>query len=322
MRNQCFVARIRKCLSSPSEYKFDTLKPNQLLAQTRISILTWNPGARRGTPGALERHMSGKWHVIALQESIEYLQHETLANHFHISHFARCAVLFNNNTFYPDAWVSSVYIHDTTNGQQQVGREGEAGWVLQAVVSRAAFERVPRNGKPYFTMMSLHINDHHAEKRGFAKNVLFAVRTVTCHEQVDMVAGDFYGAAWRKKGGDNQQRDCTIEKAFANTNLQIPHGSSPLWGPGNVPGERADVCGFTKSSNTDNEWQVRGHGTLEINRDVLGIRPTDQSCHHEVWIQLSTRQRSAVDQSRTRNAVRSEQDRRQGKKRGNPYDHM
>ena len=142
-------------------------------------------------------------------------------------------------------------------------------------------------------MMSLHINNHYPKKRGFAKNVLFAVRAVLCHEQVDMVAGDFYGAAWRKKSGDNQQRDSTTEKAFANTSLPIPHGSSPLWGPGNVPGERADVCGFTEPPNTDNEWQVRGHGTLEINCDVLGTRPTDQSCHHEVWIHRFTRQRSA-----------------------------
>ena len=79
-------------------------------------------------------------------------------------------------------------------------------------------------------MMSLHINTHYAKKRGIAKNVLFAVRTVMCQEQVDMVAGDFNGATWRKKSGDNQQRHSTIEEAFANTNQPIPHGSSPLWG--------------------------------------------------------------------------------------------
>ena len=53
-------ARIRKCLSSPSEYKFAASKPIWLLAQTRISILSWNPCPRRGTPGAIERHIVGK----------------------------------------------------------------------------------------------------------------------------------------------------------------------------------------------------------------------------------------------------------------------
>ena len=135
-----------------------------------------------------------------------------------------------------------------------------------------------------------------------------------------MVAGDFSGAAWRKKSGDDQQRDSKIEEAFANTNLPIPHGPTPLWGPGGVPREWADVCGFIKPPNSDGEWQIRGHGAFEINRDVLGIRPTDQSCHHEVWIHFSHANARLVYHYRTRNAVRSEQDRRQGKERGNPCD--
>ena len=126
---------------------------------------------------------------------------------------------------------------------QQVKREESgAGWVFQAVVSRAAFRRVPPSGKPYFTVMSLHTNNYYATRREIAKNVLFPIRTVACQEQVDVVAGDLHGAAWRKKSGDIQQRDSTIEEAFANTNLPIPHGPKPLLGPGGAPGERADVC--------------------------------------------------------------------------------
>ena len=43
-------------------------------------------------------------------------------------------------------------------------------------------------------MISLHVDNHCAKRRGIAKNVLFAVRTVMCQEQVDMVVGDFNGA--------------------------------------------------------------------------------------------------------------------------------
>ena len=31
-----------------------------------------------------ERHIAGVWRMIALQEEIEYLQHESLTNHFFI----------------------------------------------------------------------------------------------------------------------------------------------------------------------------------------------------------------------------------------------
>ena len=172
-------------------------------------------------------------------------------------------------------------------------------------------------------MMSLHINTHYAKKRGIAKNVLFAVRTVMCQEQVDMVAGDFNGATWRKKSGDNQQRHSTIEEAFANTNQPIPHGSSPLWGVQETfqrNGPTYVVSSSHRIQTMSGRYAVTAH--LEINRDILGIRPTDQSCRHEVWIHLSHANARLVDQYRTRNDVRSVQDRRQGKTRGNPYDHM
>ena len=65
-------------------------------------------------------------------------------------------------------------------------------------------------------------------------------------EQVDTEASDFNGAAWRRKWGKDQRRDSTIEEAFANTIVPIPLGSTPLLGPGGVPGEWADVCGFIK----------------------------------------------------------------------------
>ena len=114
------------------KYRFDTSVPNRLLEQTRISILSWNPGPRRGNPGAIEKHIAGTWHTISsAMQAIEYLQHECLMNHFYITHFACCAVLFNKDTFHSDVRVNSVYIHDTRNGQQQVVKEGQTGWVLQ-----------------------------------------------------------------------------------------------------------------------------------------------------------------------------------------------
>ena len=102
-------------LSSPPEFLFDTSRPHGLLEQTRISILSWNLRPRRGTPGAIEKHIAGKWHIIALQEAIEYLQHDSLTNHFNISHYVGCAVLFNKDTLYLDVRVSSAYVHDTKN---------------------------------------------------------------------------------------------------------------------------------------------------------------------------------------------------------------
>ena len=177
-------------------------------------------------------------------------------------------------------------------------------------MSRAAFRRVLRNGKCYSTMRSLHIHNANAKKPGIAKNMFFV--------RVNLVAGDFNGAGWRKKSGVDQPRDSTIQKAFANTNLPTPRGPKPLWRPGGVPGERADVCGVIKPLSTENEWRTRGHGTCEINREVLSVRPTDGSCHHEVLVHLSLVDARLVDKCHS-----SKPDRRtHSRKRVNPYDHL
>ena len=63
------MAYERRNLSPQPKYRFDTGVPDRLLEQTRISIQSWNPGPRRGKPGAIEEHIAGKWHC--LQEAVE-----------------------------------------------------------------------------------------------------------------------------------------------------------------------------------------------------------------------------------------------------------
>ena len=58
-------AHDRRHSSPKPEFRFDNGVPNRLLEETRLSILSWNPGRQRGREGAIEGHIAGKWHVIA-----------------------------------------------------------------------------------------------------------------------------------------------------------------------------------------------------------------------------------------------------------------
>ena len=91
-------------------------------------------------------------------------------NGFHVTHFAGCAILFNKDTFYPDISVKSIYIHDTRRCVQDHIVEVEQGWVLQGVLSRAIFCRAAASGQKVFTVLSLHISNIYANKKGIAKN--------------------------------------------------------------------------------------------------------------------------------------------------------
>ena len=92
-------ASARRHDTSHQENHFDNNVPNCSLVQRRHSIYNWNPGLRRGKEGATEKQIEGKWHVITLQEAIEYVDHELLTIRFRVTHFVGCAVLFVQGHF-------------------------------------------------------------------------------------------------------------------------------------------------------------------------------------------------------------------------------
>ena len=157
-----------------------------------------------------------------LQEASEYVEHEILHERFHVTHFAGCAILFNKDTFYPDISVKSIYLHDTRRGLQDQIVEGEQGWVLQGVLSRASFRRAAASGQKNFTVLSLHISNIYAKKKGIAKKLIQTLRAILISQEVDMVAGDFNGTAWRCRSRDSLS---TIDEAFADCALPTPSGS-------------------------------------------------------------------------------------------------
>ena len=184
--------------------------------QRRLSVYNWNPGPRRGTEDAIEKQIAGKWHLVTLQEASDYVNHAILHERFYVTHFAGCAVLFNQDTFYPNIDVKSKNLHDTRRRLQDPIVEGEHGWVLQGVVSRASFRRAASSGQTALTVLSLHISNIYAKKKGVAKKIIQAVRALMISQNIDLVAGDFNGAAWRCRNRDNLS---SVDEPFADCAL-------------------------------------------------------------------------------------------------------
>ena len=199
--------------------------PKRCTVQKRLSIYNWNPGPRHGREGAIEKQNAGKWHIITLQEAIEYVDHELLTNSLHVTHYGGCVVLFNKDTFFPDVKDTSIYLHDNRNDLPDKVREGDSGWVTQGVLSRASFRRRPPSSQKSFTVTSLQINNYYAKKRGIGKKLLLTIRAVMLDKKVDLVAGDFNAAAWRRTTCASALS--IIEEAFADCDLPLPPGPSP-----------------------------------------------------------------------------------------------
>ena len=91
--------------------------------------------------------------------------------------------------FFSDIKVTSFYLHDTHTCENYKITEGESGWVMQGVVLKARFRRQPRNDQQSFTVMSMHINNNFAKKRGTGKKFLLTIRAIMQDEHVNLVAG-------------------------------------------------------------------------------------------------------------------------------------
>ena len=112
-------------------------------------------------------------------------------------------------------------------------------------------------------MMSLHINNTDAKNAESRIICHLQNRTVMHQQQVDMVAGDFNGPAWRRQSGSDSRLISSIEEAFVSTNLPLP---TPLWCPGRAPGE----CGLLQPPRSEADWQIRSHGASTIPYNTLG----------------------------------------------------
>ena len=119
--------------------------------QKRLSIYNWNPGLRRGKVDAFESKSQ------AGGTSSRYKKHLSMSImtfllicRFHVTHCGGCAILFNKDTFYPNIDVKSVYLHDTRRDLPDQVLEGDRGWVMQGVLSRASFRRPPLSGQKTF----------------------------------------------------------------------------------------------------------------------------------------------------------------------------
>ena len=58
-----------------------------------------------------------------------------------------------------------------------------------------------------------------------------------------------------------------------DSTLPTPPGPTPLWGPGSVLDNWADVCGLLKPPGSQRFWKVHKHGAFSIPRKSLTSPP-------------------------------------------------
>ena len=196
-------------------------------------------------------HIAGRWHILALQESVvsSTSRHHALV----LCGSFSWATWFNKHTFGPDIEVKAIHI--PTN------KAHCSGWASEAVVSSARFRRIPSQRRIEHVACSSY-----------------------CHveEDVDMVDGDFNGASWRCRSGPDPQIESTLGESFKNA--EAPCATRLL----TFVGAWRNSKRIDKPPNSQSESLSRKHGAFKVNRQDLGLSPKDQTCHHEVFCLVKT----------------------------------
>ena len=69
-------------------------------------------------------------------------------------------------------------------------------------------------------------NNVFAKKRGIAKKIIQTIRAIMISQDIDLVAGDFNGTAWRCRSRENIS---TTDEVFSDCALPTPPAPTPLW---------------------------------------------------------------------------------------------
>ena len=183
---------------------------------------TGNPGPRRGKEDAFEKQIAGRWHIRTLQEASKLRWPQ--ASHESLPPNPSRRLLqssFNRDTFYPNVDVKSMYLHDTRRDLPDQVMEGEHGWVLQGVLSRAIFRRPPVSGSEIALQCSLYISATSTPRRKASPRSSSSLFVPSWFlKKLTWLQVIFNGTAWRSRSRDNLS---TIDEAFMDSYLACAH---------------------------------------------------------------------------------------------------
>ena len=130
---------------------------------------------------------------------------------------------------------------------------------------------------PESTVLSLHINNV------FAKKIIHAVRALMISQNI----------LWLQESSMVQLGDVAVVTISVLLMKPLPivlclrrraphHCGDP--DPSRIIGRMSVV--FLSPPALNDFWKVSKHGAFSIPRQTLGLRASDQSCHHETWLHL------------------------------------
>ena len=138
-------------------------------------------------------------------------------------------------------------------------------------------------GQKTFTVLSLHKSNIYAKKWGIAKKLILTIRAIMIGQHIDLVAGHFYGTAWRCRSRDKLS---TIDQSIWTVSClrpQAPHHCGdldPFWTIGQTSADFSNHLALNVFGRCISMVHFPFHGSR------LVYVPPIKAAHHEAWLHL------------------------------------
>ena len=144
----------------------------------------------------------------------------------------------------------------------------------------------------YFTVPNVHINNGCARRRSVCIALLLLVLDFCMNLGAVILTGDFHKGAERVLASSAPtawRRISPLESAFNCVTTPWPtSGVTPLWGTGGEPHGNMwpECCGFVVLPESQNQWLIMRHESINAVPTTIGLKTTDRTWHHEQWLHL------------------------------------
>ena len=247
----------------------------------KLQILSWNPVPARGSdPSLLASHLNGPWHVICVQGESGFVTDSSLAENFHVITQHHCAVLLNKDTFTRDFSCTPIRVPCSLR---------QSTWAVEGMVVTGKFRTAPDQSCSHFTVANVHINNECARRRSVCIALLLLICDLCMKLGAVILTGDFNkDVESETPSGDGERRTSPLEAAFSQANIPWPtFGVTPLWGPGELNGRKwPHCCGFLVLPESQTQWLILRHASLNVVPAAIGMSATDQTWHYEHCLHL------------------------------------
>ena len=176
----------------------------------------WNPGPRRRKEDAFEQQISE-----TLQETSENVDHELLTNHFHVT-ITQFVQFSSTTTPSTPTSMSSPSTFMTQDGICLIKENRDGSYSLMCHISSSASERPEALYKVVSTYSNIYAKK---KKTGIAKKLILTLRATIISQEIDLVASDLNGTAWRCRIRDNLS---TFDEALMDC-ATGPHTTVGTW---------------------------------------------------------------------------------------------